>query len=192
MFTANTMASMGEALGVSLRVAAPPSVDRRRDDDAYARAGRHRALQLGIPPRDILTKEAFEKAIAVADALGGSTNAVLHLLAIANEARVELSLDDFNRVAARVPHIADMKPGGKFHMTDLDPVGGIPVVMRHLLDAGLWMASPHRDRPHHGREPDRARPACTRRRRRAPAGRSDPPGGWAHRAAQVRSPRGAW
>jgi dihydroxy-acid dehydratase len=94
-------------------------------------------LRLGIRPRDILTKAAFENAIALTNALGGSTNAVLHLLAIANEAGVELDLDDFNRIAATVPHIADMKPGGKFHMTDLDRVGGVPVVMRHLLDAGL-------------------------------------------------------
>jgi dihydroxy-acid dehydratase len=84
-----------------------------------------------------MTKEAFENAIAVTMALGGSTNAVLHLLAIANEARVELDLDDFNRVAARVPHIADMKPHGNFHMADLDKVGGVPVVLKHLLDAGL-------------------------------------------------------
>ncbi len=85
----------------------------------------------------IMTKQAFENAIAVTVALGGSTNAVLHLLAIANEAGVELELDDFNRIAARVPHIADMKPGGKFHMSDLDRVGGVPVVLKHLLDAGL-------------------------------------------------------
>jgi dihydroxy-acid dehydratase len=84
-----------------------------------------------------MTKEAFENAIAVTMALGGSTNAVLHLLAIANEARVELALDDFNRVAARVPHIADTKPHGKYHMVDLDAVGGVPMVMKHLLDAGL-------------------------------------------------------
>jgi dihydroxy-acid dehydratase len=94
-------------------------------------------LKLGIRPRDIMTKKAFENAIAVANALGGSTNAVLHLLAIANEAGVDLDLDDFNRIAAKVPHIADMKPGGKFHMTDLDRVGGVPVVLRHLLEAGL-------------------------------------------------------
>ena len=94
-------------------------------------------LRLGITPRQIMTKAAFENAIAVTNALGGSTNAVLHLLAIANEAGVALDLDDFNRIAARVPHIADMKPGGKFHMTDLDRVGGVPVVMQHLLDAGL-------------------------------------------------------
>ena len=116
----------------------PPSVDRRRDDDAV-RAGEAvvELLRLGITPRQIMTKAAFENAIAVTNALGGSTNAVLHLLAIANEAGVALDLDDFNRIAARVPHIADMKPGGKFHMTDLDRVGGVPVVMKHLLDAGL-------------------------------------------------------
>ena len=94
-------------------------------------------LELGITPRQIMTKEAFENAIALTSAVGGSTNAVLHLLAIANEAGVALDLDDFNRVAARVPHIADMKPGGKFHMSDLDRVGGVPVVLKHLLDAGL-------------------------------------------------------
>jgi dihydroxy-acid dehydratase len=139
MFTANTMAAIGEALGMSLPgSASPPSVDRRRDDDARAAgAAVVRMLETGIRPRDILTKAAFENAIAVANALGGSTNAVLHLLAIANEAGVRLELDDFNRVAARVPHIADMKPGGKFHMADLDRVGGVPVVMQHLLAAGL-------------------------------------------------------
>jgi len=139
MFTANTMSSIAEALGMSMPgSASPPAVDRRREDDAYV-AGQAvmRLLELGIRPRDILTKQAFENAIAVTNALGGSTNAVLHLLAIANEAGVRLALDDFNRVAARVPHIADMKPGGKFHMTDLDRVGGVPVVMRHLLEAGL-------------------------------------------------------
>jgi len=139
MFTANTMSSIAEAIGMSLPGAAsPPAVDRRREDDAVA-AGRAVVgmLELGIRPRQIMTKQAFENAIAVTNALGGSTNAVLHLLALANEARVELDLDDFNRVAARVPHIADMKPGGKFHMSDLDRVGGVPVVMRHLLEAGL-------------------------------------------------------
>ena len=84
-----------------------------------------------------MTKEAFENAIAVTMALGGSTNAVLHLLAIAAEARVELALEDFNKVAARVPHIADTKPHGKYHMVDIDRIGGVPVVMRHLLEAGL-------------------------------------------------------
>ncbi|MFM9137977.1 MAG: dihydroxy-acid dehydratase, partial [Actinomycetota bacterium] len=90
-----------------------------------------------IYPRDIMTKKAFENAIAVVNALGGSTNAVLHLLAIANEAGVALDLDDFNRIAAKVPHIADTKPGGKYHMTDIDRIGGVPVVLKHLLDAGL-------------------------------------------------------
>ena len=94
-------------------------------------------LKSGLRPHDILTKGAFENAMALANALGGSTNAVLHLLAIANEAGVELDLDDFNKVASRVPHIADMKPGGKFHMSDLDRVGGVPVVLKMLLDAGL-------------------------------------------------------
>ena len=139
MFTANTMSSIAEALGMSLPgSASPPAVDSRRDDDAQ-RAGTAvvNLLRLGIYPRDIMTKKAFENAIAVVNALGGSTNAVLHLLAIANEAGVALSLDDFNRIAAKVPHIADTKPGGKYHMTDIDRVGGVPVVMKHLLDAGL-------------------------------------------------------
>jgi len=90
-----------------------------------------------LRPRQIMTKEAFENAIAIVMALGGSTNAVLHLLAIAHEARVELELDDFNKIAKRVPHIADTKPHGKYHMTDLDRIGGVPVVMKELLDAGL-------------------------------------------------------
>ncbi|MGZ4693481.1 MAG: dihydroxy-acid dehydratase [Acidimicrobiales bacterium] len=139
MFTANTMASIGEALGMSLPgSASPPAVDRRRDD--FARASGEAVihlLELGLRPRQIMTKEAFENAIAVTMALGGSTNAVLHLLAIANEARVDLQLDDFNRIAARVPHIADTKPHGKYHMSDIDRIGGIPVVMKELLDAGL-------------------------------------------------------
>jgi dihydroxy-acid dehydratase len=139
MFTANTMASVAEALGMSLPgSSSPPAVDRRRDDFAYE-SGRAvvELLRAGIRPRQILTKQAFENAIAVVMALGGSTNAVLHLLAIANEARVELHLDDFNRVARRVPHIADTKPHGAYHMTDLDRIGGVPVVLRELLDAGL-------------------------------------------------------
>jgi dihydroxy-acid dehydratase len=139
MFTANTMASVGEALGMSLLGSASvPSIDPRRDQYAYdsGLAVLH-LLDLGINARDIMTKPAFENAIAVVMALGGSTNAVLHLLAIAHEARVELELDDFNKVAARVPHIADMKPHGRFHMSDLDQVGGVPVVLQHLLDHGL-------------------------------------------------------
>ena len=118
--------------------ASAPAVDRRREDDArLAGEAVVNLLRLGITPRMIMTKKAFENAIAVTSALGGSTNAVLHLLAIANEAGVELELEDFNRIAAKVPHIADMKPGGKFHMSDLDRVGGVPVVLKHLLDAGL-------------------------------------------------------
>ena len=139
MFTANTMASAAEALGMSLPgSAAAPAVDRRRDDFAFE-SGRAvlGLLESGLRPRQIMTKEAFENAIAVGMALGGSTNLVLHLLAIAYEAGVELELDDFNRVGAKVPHIADMKPHGKYHMADLDAVGGVPVVMRLLLDAGL-------------------------------------------------------
>ncbi len=139
MFTANTMASVGEAIGMSLPgSASPAAVDRRRDDFAFetGRAVMH-LIERNIRARDIMTKEAFENAIAVVMALGGSTNAVLHLLAIANEARVELELDDFNRIGARVPHIADTKPHGKYHMFDIDRIGGVPVVLRELLDAGL-------------------------------------------------------
>ncbi|MFM7224152.1 MAG: dihydroxy-acid dehydratase [Actinomycetota bacterium] len=139
MFTANTMASISEAIGMALPgSASPPAVDRRRDDFAYE-SGRAvvRLLELDLRPRKIMTKEAFENAIAVTMALGGSTNVVLHLLAIAHEARVELELEDFNRIGARVPHLADMKPHGKYHMTDLDRIGGVPVVLQMLLDAGL-------------------------------------------------------
>ena len=138
-FTANTMASVGEALGMSLPgSASAPAVDRRRDDYAYE-SGRAvmNLLAEGIRPRQIMTKQAFENAIAVVMALGGSTNAVLHLLAIAHEAHVELELEDFNRIGAKVPHIADTKPHGKYHMTDVDRIGGVPVVMRELLEAGL-------------------------------------------------------
>ena len=139
MYTANTMASVAEALGMSLPgSASPPSADRRRDYFAH-RSGEAvvNLLRLGITARDILTKEAFENAITVAMALGGSTNVVLHLLAIANEAEVELTLDDFNRIGDKVPHLADMKPFGRFVMNDVDRHGGIPVLMKALLDAGL-------------------------------------------------------
>ena len=138
MFTANTMSSIAEAIGLSLPgTASPPAIDDRREGDAH-RAGEAvvNMLRLGLTPRQIMTKQAFENAIALTSALGGSTNAVLHLLAIANEAHVALDLDDFNRIADQVPHIADMKPGGKFHMSDLDRVGGVPMVLRHLLDNG--------------------------------------------------------
>lgn len=139
MFTANTMASVGEALGMSLPgSAAPAAVDRRRDEYAF-RSGEAvvELLRLGITARDILTMPAFENAIAVVMALGGSTNAVLHLLAIAREAEVDLTIDDFNRVGDRTPHLADVKPFGRFVMNDVDRIGGVPVVMRELLDAGL-------------------------------------------------------
>jgi dihydroxy-acid dehydratase len=124
MFTANTMASAAEALGMCLPgSSAPPAVDRRRDDFAFD-SGRAVVglLEAGIRPRQIMT---------------GSTNAVLHLLAIAHESEVELELDDFNRIAAKVPHIADTKPHGKYHMADIDRIGGVQVVLRELLDAGL-------------------------------------------------------
>nr|MBA3782452.1 dihydroxy-acid dehydratase [Nocardioides sp.] len=138
-YTANTMASIGEALGMSLPgSAAPPAVDRRRDGFAH-RSGEAvvEMLRQGITARQILTREAFENAIAVAMALGGSTNAVLHLLAIAREAEVDLTLDDFTRIGDKVPHLGDLKPFGRFVWVDLDRVGGIPVVMKALLDAGL-------------------------------------------------------
>jgi dihydroxy-acid dehydratase len=139
MYTANTMASVAEALGMSLPgSAAPPSADRRRDYFAH-RSGEAvvNLIRLGITARDILTKKAFENAIAVVMAFGGSTNAVLHLLAIAREAEVDLKLEDFNRIADKVPHIGDLKPFGQYVMNDVDRVGGVPVVMKALLDAGL-------------------------------------------------------
>jgi dihydroxy-acid dehydratase len=139
MYTANTMAAAAEALGMALPgSASPPAVDRRRD--GLARASGEAVVNLlaaGITARDVLTREAFENAIAVVMAFGGSTNAVLHLLAIAHEAQVELALDDFNRIGDRVPHLADVKPFGRYVMASVDQVGGVPVVMRALLDAGL-------------------------------------------------------
>jgi dihydroxy-acid dehydratase len=139
MYTANTMASVAEALGMSLPgSAAPPAVDRRRDGFALKSGEAVVAmLRAGITARQVMTKPAFENAIAVVMALGGSTNAVLHLLAIAREADVDLTLDDFNRVGDRVPHLGDLKPFGRFVMNDVDRVGGIPVVMKALLDADL-------------------------------------------------------
>ena len=138
MYTANTMASIAEAIGLSLPgSAAPPAVDRRRD--AFAEQSGAAVVNLiakGITTRDILTKKAFENAITILMALGGSTNAVLHLLAIAHEAEVELSLEDFHRIGSKVPLLGDLKPFGKYVMTDIDRVGGIPVVLRILLDAG--------------------------------------------------------
>ncbi|MEN9956802.1 MAG: dihydroxy-acid dehydratase [Actinomycetota bacterium] len=139
MYTANTMASAAEALGMSLPgSASPPSADRRRD--AWAHRSGEAVVNLidkGITARMILTKKAFENAIAVTMAFGGSTNAVLHLLAIAREAEVDLVLDDFNRIADKVPHLGDLKPFGRYVMNDVDRVGGVPVLMKALLDAGL-------------------------------------------------------
>jgi dihydroxy-acid dehydratase len=139
MYTANTMASVAEALGMSLPgSAAPPAVDRRRDGFAHrSGAAVVEMLRQGITARKVMTHEAFENAIAVVMALGGSTNAVLHLLAIAREAEVDLTLDDFNRIGDRVPHLGDLKPFGRYVMNDVDRVGGIPVVLKSLLDAGL-------------------------------------------------------
>ena len=139
MYTANTMAAIGEAIGLSLPgSASPPSIDRRRDDYAVkSGAAVVELIRKGITTRQILTKKAFENAITVLMALGGSTNAVLHLLAIAYEAEVDLTLEDFHRVGSKVPLLGDLKPFGKYVMTDMDKVGGVPVVLRALLDAGL-------------------------------------------------------
>jgi len=139
MYTANTMAAVGEAIGLSLPgSASPPSIDRRRDDYAIkSGAAVVELIRQGITTRQILTKKAFENAITVVMALGGSTNAVLHLLAIAHEAEVDLTLEDFHRVGSKVPLLGDLKPFGKYVMTDVDKVGGIPVILRALLDAGL-------------------------------------------------------
>src|SRR5947208_771241 len=137
MFTANTMACAGEALGMSLPgSASPPATDSRRDGFAR-RSGRAvvELLRQGITARHIMTRPAFENAIAVVMAFGGSTNAVLHLLAIAHKADADLSLDDFAEIGAKVPHLADVKPFGRHVMSDVDRVGGVPVVMRALLDA---------------------------------------------------------
>ena len=138
-YTANTMASVAEAMGMSLPgSAAPPAVDRRRDTAAFE-AGEAviELLRQGITARDIMTREAFENAIAVVMAFGGSTNAVLHLLAIAHEADVDLTLDDFQRMSEKVPHLGDVKPFGRYVMNDIDKVGGVPVVLKALDEAGL-------------------------------------------------------
>jgi dihydroxy-acid dehydratase len=139
MYTANTMASIGEAIGLSLPgSAAPPAVDRRRDVFAVkSGAAVVELIRQGITTRDILSKKAFENAITMLMALGGSTNAVLHLLAIAHEADVDLEMDDFHRIGSKVPLLGDLKPFGRFVMSDMDKVGGVPVVLKALLDAGL-------------------------------------------------------
>lgn len=139
MYTANTMASAAEAMGMSLPgSAAPPAVDRRRDGFAH-KSGEAvvELIRQGITTRDIITRQSLENAIAILMAFGGSTNAVLHLLAIAHEAEVELSMHDFHRIGSKVPLLADVKPFGRYVMSDVDRVGGVPVVLRALLDAGL-------------------------------------------------------
>lgn len=139
MYTANTMASIGEAIGLSLPgSAAPPAVDRRRDAFAVkSGAAVVELIRAGITTRDILTKPAFENAITILMALGGSTNAVLHLLAIAHEADVDLELNDFHRIGSKVPLLGDLKPFGRFVMSDMDKIGGVPVVLKALLDAKM-------------------------------------------------------
>jgi dihydroxy-acid dehydratase len=139
MYTANTMASAAEAMGMSLPgSAAPPAIDRRRDGFAH-RSGEAviELIRQGITTRDIITRQSLENAIAILMAFGGSTNAVLHLLAIAHEAEVELHMDDFHRIGSKVPLLADVKPFGRYVMSDVDRVGGVPVILRALLDAGL-------------------------------------------------------
>jgi dihydroxy-acid dehydratase len=139
MFTANTMASVGEAIGMSLPGSASvPAVDHRLRE--YAEASGRAAMALleaGVTPRMIMTRAAFENAITTVMALGGSTNAVLHLMAVAHEAGVDLTLDDFDRISRRTPHLGDLKPFGRYHMVDIDRIGGLPVVLKILLDAGL-------------------------------------------------------
>ncbi len=145
MFTANTMASVGEAIGMSLPGSASvPAPDPRLEEYAV-RSGEAvmHLLEANLRPRQIMTRPAFENAITTVMALGGSTNAVLHLLAIAHEAGVELTMEDFDRISRRTPHIGDLKPFGAYHMVDLDRIGGVPVVMRALLDEGLL----HGDEP---------------------------------------------
>jgi dihydroxy-acid dehydratase len=139
MFTANTMASVGEAIGMALPGSASVSAGDPRLDE-YARLSGETVMKLleaNIRPRQIMTRPAFENAITAVMALGGSTNAVLHLLAIAREAEVELALEDFDRISRRTPHLGDLKPFGRYHMIDLDRIGGVPLVLRALLDGGL-------------------------------------------------------
>jgi dihydroxy-acid dehydratase len=139
MYTANTMAAVGEAIGMSIPgSASPPAVDYRREVAARETGiAATKVLEMDLRPRQVLTREAFENAIAVVMAIAGSTNAVLHLLAIAREAHVELELDDFDRISRKVPHLVDVRPAGRFVMSDLDRVGGVPVVMKELLDLGV-------------------------------------------------------
>ena len=139
MFTANTMASISEAIGLSLPgSASPPAEDERRNKIVFE-TGKActNLLQLGIKPLDIVTFEAFENSITMLNAVGGSTNGILHLLAMANEAGINLTYDDFERIRKKTPHLADMKPGGNYVMNSLDKIGGIPLIMKKLLDKNL-------------------------------------------------------
>ena len=175
--------------------AAPPAVDRRRDGFAH-RSGEAVVgmLRQGITARQIMTKPAFENAIAVVMALGGSTNAVLHLLAIAREAEVDLTLDDFTRIGAKVPHLGDLKPFGRYVMNDVDKIGGIPVVMKLLLDAGLMDGDCLTVTGRTMAENLAAAEPAERRRRHHPRpGAADPPHRWHHDPARKSSPpRGRW
>jgi dihydroxy-acid dehydratase len=140
MFTANTMAAIGVGLGIALPMSASiPAIDDVRREALSKASGEAvvNMLNLGLRPRDIMTREAFENAIALCCAIGGSTNAVLHIPAIAHDAQVDIGIDDFDRISRRTPHIADFKPSGKYVMVDLDRIGGIPIVLKELLDAGL-------------------------------------------------------
>jgi dihydroxy-acid dehydratase len=139
MYTANTMATISETLGMSLlgSASAPAESERRREICYKTGNAIMSLLESNVRPRDILSFEAFENAITIANAIGGSTNAVLHLLAIAREVRIKLTLSDFERIRKRTPHIADMRPGGLYIMTDLDKVGGVPVILHSLLKKGL-------------------------------------------------------
>jgi dihydroxy-acid dehydratase len=139
MYTANTMASAIEALGMSLPYSSSRDAEseEKREDTFRAGAAVKTLIEKGIKPRDIMTKKAFENAITLVMALGGSTNAVLHLIAMAREANVKLSIDDFNRIGKKVPHLANLKPSGRYVMADLNKVGGVPGVLRMLLEAGL-------------------------------------------------------
>jgi len=139
MFTANTMASISEALGLALPgSASPPAEDDRREKMCYD-TGRAvtNLVEQNIRPRDILTFDAFENAITILNAIGGSTNAILHLLAISNEANIKLTYDDFERIRKKTPHLADMKPGGGHVMLDLDKIGGIPLILKKLTEKNL-------------------------------------------------------
>ncbi|MBV9176409.1 MAG: dihydroxy-acid dehydratase [Nitrososphaeraceae archaeon] len=140
MYTANTMASIGEAIGMSLPGSASPFAESERRQQVCYDTGKaiYNLIENNILPSDIMTFEAFENAIAMANAIGGSTNAVLHILAIAREVGVKLKMNDFERVRRRTPHIANMRPGGLYVMADLDKIGGIPIILKKLLEKGLF------------------------------------------------------